>query len=111
MKFTVETSPNFVRALKPLSKKYHSLEFDVAALRIELSNNPDMGTPIGGGMRKIRMSVKSKHRGKSGSMRVITLVKFVAEKVTLLTIYDKADVENLTKSQWNELKQIITSEK
>lgn len=45
-------------------------------------------------LRKIRMAITSKGRGKSGGARVITYTVIVAEQsgdVFLLEIYDKAD--------------------
>ncbi len=46
------------------------------------------------GIRKIRMAITSKGRGKSGGARVITYTVVVSEeegKIFLIDIYDKAD--------------------
>ena len=46
------------------------------------------------GVRKIRMTISSKGRGKSGGARVITYTIILAEnegEVYLIDIYDKAD--------------------
>ena len=51
-------------------------------------------------MRKIRMAIGSKGKGKSGGARVLTLTILVSEDadVTLLTIYDKEEIDNVTDS-------------
>ena len=50
---------------------------------------------MGRGCYKIRFAITSKNRGKSGGARVVTCVKVVGETVYLLTVFDKADRENL----------------
>ena len=48
------------------------------------------------GARKIRMSITSKRRGRSGGARVIIRAKIVEDELQLLYIYDKADYENIS---------------
>ena len=43
-----------------------------------------MGKDLGNGVRKIRMAVKSKGKGKSGGMRVITFNVIIAPCMTNL---------------------------
>ena len=54
----------------------------------------------GGGTRKVRMAIASKGKGKSGGARVITFNVIQYEdnfiEITLLTIYDKGDISNVT---------------
>ncbi|MDR0928010.1 MAG: type II toxin-antitoxin system RelE/ParE family toxin [Ignavibacteria bacterium] len=104
MSFTVEPSQLFIKKLKPLLKKYHSLEEDIDDLVSELKDHPTLGTPLGKNAYKIRLGIGSKGNGKSGGGRVITLVKFMDGKVVLSYIYDKSEVVNLTDS---ELQAII----
>ncbi len=40
--------------------------------------NPQIGTDLGNGLRKIRMRISSKGRGKSGGARVISFTVVVA---------------------------------
>ena len=52
------------------------------------------GVELCPGIRKIRMAITSKGRGKSGGARVITYTLLLAEnegRVYLIDIYDKAD--------------------
>lgn len=57
----------------------------------ELEKNPFQGSELGKGLRKIRMAITSKGKGKSGGARVITVTAIVSvdeTNVTLLTVYD-----------------------
>ncbi len=54
------------------------------------------GVELDGGVRKIRLAITSKGRGKSGGARVIIRVRIVADELQLLYIYDKADYENVS---------------
>lgn len=54
-----------------------------------LQENPFQGAELYPGIRKIRMSITSKGRGKSGSARVITANAIIAEhegRIALLSI-------------------------
>lgn len=92
-------SAAFVRNMKRLAKKYKSFLSDLARFRKDLIENPAMGVDLGNGVRKIRMAVKSKGRGKSGGVRVITFNVIINEtdaKITLLTVYDKSEQETIS---------------
>ena len=95
MPLQIILSENFKREVKILGKKYPSLNNDFLSLLGELNQNPQLGTPIGQDCYKIRLHIKSKKTGKSGGGRVITCVKIVDEKVYLLSVYDKAEQENI----------------
>lgn len=64
----------FAKQLKALAKKYHSLRNDYQSFLNDLEQNPYMGTDLGNGVRKVRMAITSKGKGKSGGARVITYV-------------------------------------
>ena len=61
-----------------------------------LTHNPESGVPIGNNCYKIRLSIVSKGKGKSGGARVITFVQLNQSQIYLLTIYDKSEQENIT---------------
>ncbi len=89
----------FIKNARRLSKKYRSFLQDLEAFCKALSVNPDMGTSLGNGVRKIRMAVKSKGKGKSGGVRVITfnvIVNTTDTKIRLLTVYDKSEKEAIS---------------
>ena len=100
MKVAVYTHPEFERQFKRYRKKYHSLVDDQAAFLKTIKENPLSGVDLGNGVRKVRMGVASKWGGKSGGMRVITylLRQLDAENidVTLLYMYDKSEVGNIS---------------
>ncbi len=119
MKVTVKITKSFSSAAKPLLKKYHSLSKDLLNLEKELIATPRIGTSLGQDVYKIRLKISSKGKGKSGGARIISFVETmligVTEKISdeeimvnLLTIYDKADVENISDK---ELKELIKSAK
>jgi len=89
----------FKRQFHRLSKKYRSLTDDFRVLKKSLQENPQQGDDLGQGVRKVRMAIASKGKGKSGGARVITFnVQIQADDIciTLLTIYDKSEIENVT---------------
>ena len=93
----------FKRESKRLYKKYSSLVDEVDELVDELCTNPTKGTPIGHSCYKIRLAVKSKGKGKSGGARVITHYYIHGSTVYLLSIYDKAEQENIAEKKIAEL--------
>lgn len=64
---------------------------ELIELNLLLSKEPTSGTSIGNNTFKIRISIKSKSKGKSGGGRVITYVVNAHKEVYLLTIYDKSE--------------------
>jgi len=72
MKVIVRVTKSFKRQAKPLLKKYSSLHNELSVLGSNLLENPKTGTSIGLNSYKIRLSVKSKGKGKSGGLRVIS---------------------------------------
>ena len=106
MNVKIDPLPTFVHEVKRLGKRYRSLGNDLKELRKELRANPTFGTDLGGGLRKIRMRIASKGRGKSGGARVIslTVVATVDEtEIDLLYIYDKAERSTLTPAEIKRL--------
>lgn len=92
---TLVVSSDFKAAAKRLLKKYSSLKSELAELGQSLLENPTQGKPLGRDCYKIRLAIQSEGKGKSGGGRVITCVKVTAETVTLLTIYDKNEQEDI----------------
>lgn len=105
----ISYTQEFRKQAKRLAKKYRSLADDLEAFVSELSQNPNMGTDLGNGVRKIRMAVKSKGKGKSGGMRVITLNVIIDRtdtEITLLSMYDKSGKESISDK---EIKMLLES--
>ncbi|MBQ4405756.1 MAG: addiction module toxin RelE [Bacteroidales bacterium] len=99
-----EVSVEFKDNAKKLKKKYKSFVDDMKAFEQELLENPYLGASLGHGMRKVRMQISSKGKGKSGGARVITMVVNVLESedndidISLLYIYDKNEMDNVSDS-------------
>ena len=106
MKYDVRPTSKFLRKLKQLVKKYSSLKEDVRKLGISLQENPFQGADLGNGLRKVRLAITSKGRGKSGGARVITLNAILSEdkgEVLLITIYDKSECSSISDKELRKL--------
>ena len=95
---------------KSADPKYPSFQEDLVNFGKSLLENPKQGTELAPGIRKIRMAIKSKGKGKSGGTRVITY-NFITQKmdgkIVLLLIYDKEDAST---AKVSVLKEIIKEE-
>ena len=103
MNYKVFLTDNFKREAKKLAKKYPSLKSELAALGEQLSENPEQGIPLGNNVYKIRLSISSKGKGKSGGARIISFVKITQETVYLLSIYNKGKKENISDTEINQI--------
>ncbi len=99
MSFQINFTPDFERQFKQLARKYKSLPNDLFLLVQLLRNNPEQGIPLGHHLYKIRLSINSKGKGKSGGARVITYLVHKERSVYFVSIYDKGQLDNLTKDQ------------
>lgn len=106
MKYKIELSASFKKEAKRLKKHYVSFVDDYEKLINDLEANPQLGTDLGCGLRKIRLKIASKGRGKSGGARVITFTVVVSideTEINLLYIYDKAERDSLSLKELEEL--------
>ena len=92
--------------LKRLVKKFPSLKNEYANLINDLSENPEKGIFLGNNCYKIRLSIRSKGKGKSGGARIITYIYKTTKTIYLLSIYDKGEKSDLKP---NELSTMIES--
>lgn len=109
MNYKIKTIPNFDKALKRLAKKYPSLKTEYIALLESLEADPEQGTAIGNRCFKIRLSIASKGKGKSGGARIITHVWTKGTTVFLLDIYDKSEQNDITDKELLQLLKEIYS--
>ena len=106
MSYKIEALPPFAKEVKYLAKRYKSLKEDILRLRDELLENPLSGTDLGGGLRKVRMSIRSKSQGKRGGARVITFTVLVSVDegtIYLVTMYDKSEIESMSVKEIRKL--------
>ena len=95
----IRLGEEFKRQFKRLKKKYPSLTEDLKIFSLDLRANPQQGVPLGARLYKVRMAIASKGKGKSGGARVITYRLLATQEhleITLLTIYDKNEIDNLS---------------
>ncbi|MHC1775078.1 MAG: type II toxin-antitoxin system RelE/ParE family toxin [Lentimicrobium sp.] len=103
MSFSVYPTPDFKKFFKKLYKKYPTLKADLQELIITLTEKPDTGVNLGHGVYKIRLAIASKGKGKSGGARVITYLVTEDKEVYLVFIYDKSQLENISREQIFEM--------
>ena len=104
---TVSVSDDFAKEAKRLAKKYPSFKQDYKEFLESIKNNPLQGDEITKNIRKIRMAIKAKGKGKSGGARVITfniLTDIKNGHVVFLLLYDKEDASTV---KVNVVKQLV----
>ena len=96
----------FTKEAKRLCKKFKSLKGEIFTLMDSLKIEPKQGTYLGSGLFKIRLASQSKGKGKSGGFRIVTYYIVETKEVQtvyLVTIYDKSEEENISKTILEEL--------
>ena len=114
MNCNIDTTPDFALELKQLAKRYPSIRDDYETFLKELRENPLMGTKLGKKLRKVRFAIASKGKGKSGGARVITYNVQQTESdvnITLMSIYDKSEIGNVSDTYLRQLVKEIESRK
>jgi hypothetical protein len=107
MNYNIVPIPPFDRQLKRLCKKYPSLKGEFLKLVESLEKTPEQGTNLGSNCFKIRISIASKGKGKSGGARIITNFVIDADSVYLLAIYDKSEKDNLNDRELHDLLKFV----
>lgn len=84
------------------------MKADLTALGETLESNPFIGADLGGGLRKVRMAITSKGKGKSHGARVITYTTAVVNVdeeglVTLVYLYDKGERDSISAEEITSL--------
>ena len=106
MNYEIIVKPTFQREAKRMAKHYASFKEDFALLIDDLEKNPQLGTDLGHGLRKVRMKITAKGKGKSGGARVITFTVVISQQdavLNLLYIYDKADKASISEKEIEQL--------
>jgi len=104
MKYKVIPTPEFIKNVKTLKKKYKNIKNDVLELVNQLEENPTMGTELGNNTFKIRVKNSDINKGKSAGYRVITYLISKEYELYLVAIYSKSEKENILDF---ELKKMI----
>ena len=64
MEVEIRVGSEFLIQFKRLSKKYRSLKSDIKDLKDSLVIDPFQGSSLGKGVRKVRMAIASKGKGR-----------------------------------------------
>ena len=96
MSYSIDATFYFEKQLKRLIKKLPSLKIKFKDLISSLQETPKQGTALGNNCFKIRLSIASKGKGKSGGARVIIHVQVTQTKIYLLSIYDKSEQSDIS---------------
>ena len=94
------------------TKKWHELgltDEELRNLENVLLENPKAGDAIQGtgGLRKIRVSMESKGKGKRGGARVIYVDIEVKETVYFINVYTKNEKDDLTEDEKKAFKTMV----
>ncbi|MEO8591732.1 MAG: type II toxin-antitoxin system RelE/ParE family toxin [Candidatus Solibacter sp.] len=83
---------------------------EYSGFQLRLAKNPELGNLIkgGGGIRKIRVALRS--RGKSGGARVIYYWAVRDDMILLLYAYSKNVMPDLTPKQVAQLASVVKEE-
>ena len=100
MNFKLITTPQFVKSVKKLSKKYKRIKNDLQNIQKEIENENFID--LGYNCFKLRLANSSIPTGKSGGFRVIYYKK-IEDKIYLLEIYSKTELENIDDSKIIEI--------
>lgn len=94
------------------TKKWQMLglsDADLKALEEELLNDPKAGDAIKGtgGIRKIRIPMESKGKGKRGGARVIYVDIELKETIYFINVYTKDEKDDLTEEEKKAFKAVV----
>jgi len=79
-------------------------EKDIGKIVEDLSQNPESGVHLGGGLYKVR--VASQGRGTRGGSRIIYLLISAAHQIFLLAAYAKSEKRDLRADEYKMLRDI-----
>lgn len=82
MEVKINVEKEFERQLRKLIKKYRSIIDDYETFLNELEKDPYQGSSLGRGVRKVRMAIASKGKGKRGGARA-SLTTFTKKRMLL----------------------------
>ena len=105
MKRTFIEVPTFVKKWQELGLT----DDDLRKLQNELLENPKSGSAIQGtgGLRKIRITMDNKGKGKRGGARVLYVDIELKERIYFINVYSKDEKDDLTEEEKKAFKAII----
>ncbi len=102
MMIKVIAPSSLLRDIKRLKKKYPNVTKDLRQLNEKLGKGEILGDAVAGfshHVYKVRVASSDQKRGKRGGFRVVYYVVMDDEEIYLLTMYAKAQQENIRASE------------
>jgi len=107
--FQVVLTLRFEKESKKIVRKYPNFRTDLSRLIDSLSLQPEQGNHLGEGIYKLRISISGKSSGKSYGARIIYAVVSIRKEVYLLSVYDKSDKKDISRSEIKAMKDQVKS--
>lgn len=108
--YIIQPTPLFEKKKNKLKKKYPHIEKDYGSLVKKLKQGEFEGAELqgfSGSVYKVRIASIDQKKGKRGGFRIIYYVITKEQIIYLLTIYTKAQQEDLSHQQKQDLKVLI----
>lgn len=95
MSYKIIPTPEFEKSVKLLAKSYRQIGDDLLQFETDIQNGTVQQVELGKGCFKARIANSSIPTGKSGGFRIIYYKK-IENKIYLLEIYSKTELENIS---------------
>ncbi len=103
-KFELIELPTYLKAVKKLKKRFRNISGDVDGFfKNDVSSVDDLGVKLHENIYKVRIKNSNKSTGKSGGYRLISYIEISNNKINLLYIYDKSDLDNISDKELDNL--------
>ncbi len=103
LELKVEQTDFFKKQVKALRKKYRRIEKDIDSFLDDIHGISDLGIFLGKNLYKARIKNSDAVRGKSGGYQLITYLELKGKKLSLIYIYSKSDLSNVTEDQLDKI--------
>jgi hypothetical protein len=106
-----ESIPIVVVSLRPflrVAKAIGLTDAEIQEIEVQVAYDPEQGDLVEGtgGVRKRRVALSNRNKGKSGGGRVFTVFFHMDMPVYIVAMVDKSDAGNLSKAERNELAKL-----
>ena len=99
----IEETDTFAKSIKKLQKRFKNIETDCEEFLQSIQTTAHLGINLGNGIFKVRIANSDKQSGKSSGYRLISYLKLVDNKLYLMYIYDKSDLDTISEKQIDTL--------
>lgn len=99
MPFEIIASESFKNEVLKLSKKYKSIADDIESFKLQLQEyflTPKKKDMVYSNTYKLRMALTDNKKGKSGGVRILVYAIIIKNKLYLLDLYTKSEMDNVS---------------